>query len=63
MDRIRGGSHGGSRSVGEFIEKRRPAFFFCGHIHEAEGASEQLGGTLAVNVGKRGYLLELPPVR
>lgn len=59
LDRIREGRHAGSRSVREFIEKRQPAWFFCGHIHEAEGVSVQLGATRAQNVGKRGYLLEL----
>jgi Icc-related predicted phosphoesterase len=59
LDQIRPGLHAGSRSVREFIEKRQPAWFFCGHIHEAEGAEVQLGPTRGINVGKRGYLLEL----
>jgi Icc-related predicted phosphoesterase len=37
----------------------RPAHFFCGHIHEAEGVSIEIGGTRAHNVGKKAYLLEL----
>ena len=60
LDQIRSGVHAGSRSVREFIENEQPEYFFCGHIHEAEGASIQMGATRAVNVGKRGYLLELP---
>jgi Icc-related predicted phosphoesterase len=59
LDRIRTGLHAGSRAVREFIEKHQPAYFFCGHIHEAEGAVIQMGATRAQNVGKRGYLLEL----
>lgn len=59
LDRIKDGLHGGSRSVREFIEKNQPEYFFCGHIHEAEGVVEQMGATRAQNVGKRGYLLEL----
>jgi Icc-related predicted phosphoesterase len=59
LDRIKDGLHGGSRSVREFIEKNQPEYFFCGHIHEAEGVVEQIGSTRAQNVGKRGYLLEL----
>jgi uncharacterized protein len=59
LDRIREGVHAGSRSVREFIESSQPAYFFCGHIHEAEGRKIQIGKTVAVNVGKRGYLLEL----
>jgi uncharacterized protein len=59
LDRIRDGLHAGSRSVGEFIDRYQPAYFFCGHIHEAEGTAARLGVTQAFNVGKRGYLLEL----
>jgi uncharacterized protein len=60
LDRIRDGLHAGSRSVAEFIERYQPAYFFCGHIHEAEGIRARLGTTQAFNVGKNGYLLELP---
>jgi len=59
LDQVRPGLHAGSRSIREFIEKCQPAYFFCGHIHEAEGVVVQMGKTRAQNVGKRGYLLEL----
>jgi Icc-related predicted phosphoesterase len=59
LDCIRDGIHGGSRSVRDFIDRHQPERFFCGHIHEAEGAEITLGKTRAANVGKRGYLLEL----
>jgi Icc-related predicted phosphoesterase len=59
LDEIRPGVHAGSKSVRQFIESAQPAFFFCGHIHEAEGAAIQMGNTRAWNVGKKGYLLEL----
>ncbi len=59
LDQIRPGLHAGSRSVAEFIEQHQPEYFFCGHIHEAEGAVAQLGKTRGQNVGKAGYLLEL----
>jgi len=59
LDRIREGVHGGSRAIGEFIEKHQPEHFVCGHIHEAEGVSVRLGRTRAVNAGVRGCLLEL----
>jgi Icc-related predicted phosphoesterase len=58
LDRIHEGLHGGSRAVREFIEAHHPRDFFCGHIHEAEGVVEQFGSTRAMNVGKRGYVLE-----
>ena len=59
LDRIREGLHGGSRSVAEFLTKHQPEYFFCGHIHEAEGVVTNLGRTRAINVGKPGYLLQL----
>ena len=59
LDRIKEGLHAGSRAVREFIEKVQPEHFFCGHIHEAEGRVIQMGATRAMNVGKKGYLLEI----
>jgi Icc-related predicted phosphoesterase len=59
LDQIRPGLHAGSTAVREFIEKEQPPYFFCGHIHEAEGVSVEIGRTKAWNVGKKGYLLEL----
>jgi hypothetical protein len=59
LDRIRDGLHAGSKSVREFVDRRQPEYLFCGHIHEAEGAAIEIGKTKAVNVGKRGHLLEL----
>jgi len=59
LDRIHNGLHGGSSAVRDFLERRQPEYFFCGHIHEAAGVAQQFGRTRAVNAGKRGYLLEL----
>ncbi len=59
LDRIKEGLHAGSRAVREFIEAHQPEHFFCGHIHEAEGVVMQMGATRAMNVGKKGYLLEI----
>ncbi|HUB34797.1 MAG TPA: metallophosphoesterase [Bryobacteraceae bacterium] len=59
LDQIRPGLHAGSRSVREFLEAHHPEWFFCGHIHEAQGAEMKIGPTRARNVGKAGYLLEL----
>ena len=59
LDEIKPGLHAGSRSVGEFIQRCQPAYFFCGHIHEAEGRSVEIGATRARNVGKKAHLLEL----
>jgi Icc-related predicted phosphoesterase len=59
LDRAAPGTHFGSTAMREFIEREQPAWFFCGHIHEAEGAIEKIGATMAINVGKAGYLLDL----
>ncbi len=59
LDRLSGGGHAGSTAVREFVDRCQPPWFFCGHIHEAEGAETTIGETRAVNAGKKGYLLEL----
>jgi len=59
LDRAGPNEHYGSTSIRAFIEAEQPAYFFCGHIHEAAGAEDQLGQTRGYNVGKAGYLLEL----
>jgi Icc-related predicted phosphoesterase len=59
LDRITNLRHAGSTSMREFLQRERPRYFFCGHIHEAAGMQEKLGETSAMNVGKKGYLLDL----
>ncbi len=59
LDRVRDGLHAGSQAVRDFIDRDQPEYFFCGHIHEAEGVTIAMGKTKATNVGKHGYLLEL----
>ncbi|MES1258594.1 MAG: metallophosphoesterase [Acidobacteriota bacterium] len=59
LDRITNLKHAGSRAVRAFLQRERPRYFFCGHIHEAAGAQEKLGETSAMNVGRKGYLLDL----
>jgi Icc-related predicted phosphoesterase len=59
LDRVRKNVHAGSRAVREFIEQHQPEHFFCGHIHEAEGAAVEIGKTRCWNVGRRGHLLDL----
>ena len=62
LDRAGEGKHFGSTAVREFIDREQPRYFYCGHIHEAAGVHALLGRTEAWNVGKRGQLLELPPL-
>jgi Icc-related predicted phosphoesterase len=60
LDRVGAGKNAGSRSVRAFLEEHPPEYFFCGHIHECAGVQTRLGPTQAVNLGKTGYLLDLP---
>jgi Icc-related predicted phosphoesterase len=59
LDQISPGVHAGSTAIRDFIQRYQPEYFFCGHIHEAQGASVEMGKTRARSVGKPGYLLEL----
>jgi Icc-related predicted phosphoesterase len=59
LDRIRNLKHAGSKAMRAFLQREQPRYFFCGHIHEAAGAQEKLGETSAMNVGRKGYLLDL----
>jgi hypothetical protein len=59
LDRAGDGRHFGSSAVAEFIRAHQPAWFFCGHIHEAAGVEATLGKTRGRNLGKNGYLLEI----
>jgi Icc-related predicted phosphoesterase len=59
LDEAAPGRHFGSRAVREFIDRRQPEWFLCGHIHEAAGREVLMGRTRGVNTGKQGYLLEL----
>ena len=63
LDRITNLKHAGSRAVREFLQREQPRYFFCGHIHEAAGITETLGPTSAMNVGRKGYLLDLDEQR
>jgi Icc-related predicted phosphoesterase len=59
LDRITNLRHAGSKSMRSFLQREQPRYFFCGHIHEAAGAQEKLGETSAMNVGRKGYVLDL----
>lgn len=59
LDEAAPGLHFGSTAVRDYIERHQPAYCLCGHVHEGAGRVIRLGATQAVNVGKRGYLLEL----
>lgn len=49
-DRIKNGSHVGSKAVLEFIQDYQPDFCICGHIHESR-AEDCIGKTKVYNLG------------
>ncbi len=62
LDRAGEGQHFGSTAVREFVDRYQPIYFYCGHIHEAEGQQDTIGRTVGWNVGKRGQMLVLDPL-
>lgn len=59
LDEYARGKHAGSTAVREWVEREQPAYLFCGHIHEAAGLRDSVGATQCVNVGKRGFVIDL----
>jgi Icc-related predicted phosphoesterase len=59
LDRAGEGQHFGSTAVRDFIVRNQPAYFYCGHIHEAAGQQDLIGRTIGWNVGTRGQVLDL----
>jgi Icc-related predicted phosphoesterase len=59
LDEFAPGKHAGSPTLRAWVERAKPAFLFCGHIHETAGQSEMLGATRCINVGKQGYTVEI----
>ena len=59
LDRAGEGRHFGSTAVRDFIDRHQPAYFYCGHIHEAAGRQDTIGRTPGWNVGIEGQVLEL----
>jgi len=59
LDEYDVGKHVGSPALRAWVEREQPPYLFCGHIHETAGLSDQLGGTLCINVGKEGYAFEV----
>jgi Icc-related predicted phosphoesterase len=53
VDKVFMGTHVGSKSVRDFIERKQPDVVICGHIHEARG-QDVIGKTRIVNCGPAG---------
>jgi len=48
----------GSKAVKDAIDKFKPHFLLCSHVHEAEGIEEMIGNTKVINVGKEGTIID-----
>jgi Icc-related predicted phosphoesterase len=48
------GKNAGSKVIRDFIEKNKPKYGFCGHIHEGEG-KKKIGSTEVYNLGVAGH--------
>ncbi len=48
----------GSKAVKDAIDKFKPQFLLCSHVHEAEGIEEMIGHTKVINVGKEGTIID-----
>lgn len=59
LDEFAAGKHAGSAILREWVERERPEYLFCGHIHECAGREDRIGETRCFNVGKRGVMVEI----
>jgi uncharacterized protein len=59
LDEYAPGQHAGSPTLRTWVEKEKPLYLFCGHIHETAGMTDRLGTTQCINVGKEGYTIEV----
>jgi Icc-related predicted phosphoesterase len=59
LDEFVAGKHAGSPTLREWVDRVQPLYLFCGHIHECAGRGDRLGATKALNVGKKGYTIEV----
>ena len=48
----------GSIAVKNAVDKFKPQFLLCSHVHEAEGIEEMIGNTKVINVGKEGTIID-----
>ncbi|MBX4196272.1 metallophosphoesterase family protein [Candidatus Pacearchaeota archaeon] len=49
----------GSDSITKAIKQFKPNILLHGHIHEAAGMEQIIGGTRVINVGKEGKIIEI----
>lgn len=59
LDEFAPGKHAGSPALHAWVERVQPTFLFCGHIHETAGQTDRIGATTCVNVGKKGFVIQI----
>lgn len=52
-------SHRGSRTLTKFIQKFKPIYCICGHLHENFGMKDKLNNTVILNPGFEGEIIEI----
>lgn len=58
-DQSGAGEHLGSEAILAAIERCRPRYALCGHIHESWGTHSTVGETEVINLGPGGTLLDV----
>lgn len=58
LDQVEEGWHTGNKSLVELIRRRKPILVLCGHIHECFHVHDELAGTLMINPGPDGEILD-----
>ncbi|MBD3209614.1 metallophosphoesterase [Candidatus Woesearchaeota archaeon] len=53
------GRHVGNKTIRKAIKQLKPRYAVSGHIHEAEGAEDNIGDTVCYNLGPRGRIITL----
>lgn len=51
--------HVGNKSYRKFIEKYKPIYHICGHIHECEKKKDKIGNSKIINPGFDGEILKV----
>lgn len=59
LDQPDAGWHVGSETLRALIARRRPMLVLCGHIHECFHRRDTIAGTLVINPGPDGEILEV----
>ena len=58
LDQLPDNRHMGSKSISQYIQKTKPQFVVCGHIHEQWNQCKSIHDTPVINAGPYGYLYE-----